>query len=1154
MHRSNVLNAYFSSGRNYDGSGINVLCRDDGLVGPHIDFKGRINNEFVENPSSPGGSHGDGVSGIMAGAGNLNPRNKGMAPGANLYVIDYESDFLDETMQLHINEDVLITNSSYSNGCNTGYTLVTETIDQQLFEYPKLMHVFSAGNSNQLDCGYGAGNQWGNITGGHKQAKNCITVANLNADGSLAEASSRGPAHDGRIKPDIAAFGEGQISTDGDNTYQTFGGTSAAAPGVAGVLAQLQQAYKSLNNEIPADAALLKAAILNSADDLGNPGPDFKYGWGKINALRAVKIIEENNYLKSSVIPLENKINELFIPANIIEARVMLYWHDQEAANVSLKALINNLDLKVIDPLGNEFFPWTLNPVADPNILDQPATFGIDDLNNMEQVFLKNPMAGNYKIEVSGKEMPLGQLPFYLVWEFRTNDLKLTYPFGGESFEPNETVQMAWDGVPSSSDLIISISTDGTASFENVATVPGNINSFEWTIPNKISGECYIKIENIETGKSSLNQVPFSIAPSPKNLNVIQACPAYLKINWDAVDFGNINSAIIYEIFLLGEKSMEKIGSTALLEFQVPTIENDPTNDHWIAVRATVPNTIYSERSSAILYNGGLLQCEQEHDLTVVSINSPKEGIVFGCGTESIPVEIEIKNNGLSTESNFLIGYQADNSSPVLETFNGDLMPGEIQTFIFSNEINVSGSTAVALRVFTELHNDSAEFNNEKNVTFSLALYDGIGETLDYFEDFNTPFLPPYYAIVNPDDDLTWSNREVIGVNGLSTQSMFINNYSYSSIGEEDAFLVVPIDLTEAQLPLLSFDVAYAQYSDNYSDGLRIEISKDCGHSFEQIIYEKQGTELATAPNHNQLFLPESGSEWRRESISLNYFIGHSIVLKFININGYGNSLFIDNLNIKEEILLPVANISASSTKICEGAKILFSDQSVGTNLSYVWNFGENANPQFYYGPGPVEVEFPEAGLHPVTLSVDNSAGTSSFTQIIEVQAPAEPAFEFQVDNLEVTFSNESKNAVDYFWQFGDGNTSTAFSPVHHYLSAGNFAVSLTAKNICGDFIQEKELSIILNNLFEKNNNQHVQLFPNPANQIVNVLILNNNDPLIKICLKNITGQVIRSTTVERTTDHAEFSFGTDALSDGIYFMEIIFNERSEVLKFVIDH
>ena len=86
LHRANAIDTNFPSGRNYSGEGLGVLCRDDGDIGPHIDFQGRLISDFV---NGFGGTHGDGVSGIMAGSGNLNPRNRGMAAGSDLYAIDY---------------------------------------------------------------------------------------------------------------------------------------------------------------------------------------------------------------------------------------------------------------------------------------------------------------------------------------------------------------------------------------------------------------------------------------------------------------------------------------------------------------------------------------------------------------------------------------------------------------------------------------------------------------------------------------------------------------------------------------------------------------------------------------------------------------------------------------------------------------------------------------------------------------------------------------------------------------------------------------------------------------------------------------------------------------------------------------------------------
>ena len=72
-----------------------------------------------------------------------------------------------------------------------------------------------------------------------------------------------------------------------------------ACPGISGVLAQLYQAYKEINSSTNPPSALMKCILLNTADDLGNPGPDFQHGWGVVNALRAVK-----SYLQIKILPL----------------------------------------------------------------------------------------------------------------------------------------------------------------------------------------------------------------------------------------------------------------------------------------------------------------------------------------------------------------------------------------------------------------------------------------------------------------------------------------------------------------------------------------------------------------------------------------------------------------------------------------------------------------------------------------------------------------------------------------------------------------------------------------------------------------------------------------------------------------------------------
>src|SRR5690606_31673975 len=162
----------------------------------------------------------------------------------------------------------------------------------------------------------------------HKQAKNCMTVGNLTYQDVLANSSSRGPARDGRIKPDICAVGSSVNSTVDPNTYALKTGTSMSCPGVAGTLAQLYHAYKDLNSNNNPQSALIKAAVLNTGDDLGNAGPDYKYGWGRINARRAYNLLQSNQYLLDTVANAASKNHIITVPAGTAELRVMVYWAD----------------------------------------------------------------------------------------------------------------------------------------------------------------------------------------------------------------------------------------------------------------------------------------------------------------------------------------------------------------------------------------------------------------------------------------------------------------------------------------------------------------------------------------------------------------------------------------------------------------------------------------------------------------------------------------------------------------------------------------------------------------------------------------------------------------------------------------------------------
>ncbi|CAI8361029.1 MAG: Alkaline elastase YaB [Flavobacterium sp. SCGC AAA160-P02] len=886
IHRSSNLDTQTTSGRNYTGMGIGVIVRDDGIVGPHIDFQGRIDNTAA---SGTGSTHGDGVAGILAGAGNLDPTKRGMAAGSDVYVTNYSSSFQDTaTTNLLDNGDAQITNSSYGNGCNDGYTSISRTVDLQTNTNTSVLHVFSTGNSGTTNCGYGAGSNWGNITGGHKQGKNVIATANVYYDGVLASSSSRGPATDGRIKPDITAHGQGQLSTDENNGYFSFGGTSGAAPGIAGVSAQLYQLYKDQNEGQLPESALIKAALLNTANDYGNVGPDFKFGWGVVNGLRAAMLLEDERFLEDTITQDSENNHTISIPADTKQVRFMLYWNDPAAVAGASTALVNDIDLKVISPTGSELFPWILDPSPNPVTLDQPATNGADHLNNMEQVLINNPQAGDYTLNIKGYDIPSGPQHYFVLYEIISEELTLTYPIGNEKFVVGEQEVIHWDAINTSGNFSLEYSTDNGNSWSSIGTASSTSTNYTWTVPNTVSGESIVRITS--GSFSDQSSATFSIANQVSGVDISQICPENLTIVWDL-----LTDATSYDVYILGEKFMEKVGTTSETSLSIEI--TDPDRPFWVAVSATGGNNWETRRSIAINNPGGLYNCSLSKDITVESITNDFSSLDLICsGDNSIDISANIRNLGTESQSNFSLFYQLDSNVIVEETYTGTLNPGTQDVYTFSTPLTLTQDGTHSLKVWVSLPGDEFVANDEYEETFYTQI---LLKPINEVETFEVNGFPPVgWVVENPDDAYPWSPATITGIDGQSTTAAYINNYSYNASGQEDIFATLVYDLTGTNM-VLSFDLAKAQYSASYSDGLKVDISTDCGVSYTNI-YDKEGLDLSTLDGYNttQNWTPSSGSDWKTETVDLSAYSNQKVKIRFVNVNGYGNSTYIDNIVI----------------------------------------------------------------------------------------------------------------------------------------------------------------------------------------------------------------------------------------------------------------
>lgn len=1417
-HRSNAIMNTFPGGNFYDGRGVHVALGDDGSVGPHIDFQGRT--EQLKSSGTLEGNHGEITAGILAGAGNLDPDKRGAAPGAFLHIFNgFEAITGRDGNQLF--DDIVITSVSYGDGCNRGYTANTELADRQIRQSPELIHVFSAGNSGTDNCNYGAGEGWGNITGGIKSGKNVIAVGNLNYDFERVNSSSRGPTKDGRIKPDLSALGTGLFSTAPNNEYVNASGTSVAAPNVAGIMAQLYQAYRDLNEGLNPESALIKAAILNTCRDLGPKGPDFSYGWGAINALRAFDLIKKENYQKGTLDHGQQNKHTIVLPNEVRELRIMLYWTDHEGTPFSSKALVNDLELRFSGMAGRMNKPWVPNHYPHRDSLSKPAQPGEDHLNNVEQIVLKDVAVGIYEINVSGFEIPKGPQDYYVVYEWYTDTPVLTYPFGGESFQPGSIERIHWDASGDHSAFRLFYSEDQGQSWTFIDEVAGKERTYDWTVPVINTANARIKVER--DGFEDFSNADFCILKSPSNLKVLKVCPEYIRLSWDELPEANH-----YVVYQLGDHFMDSLLSTSVNAVNIPNL--DPTVEQWFAIRAIDENGAMSKRTIAVSSGGEIKDCSVERDIAVAKVNSPADISYKNCLEEELPVSINFKNEGTTFLSNFSICYELNNSNTTCELYLGMIPPGITINYQFASTLPDLNPGNHQLKVWLGLNEDEAHYNdtvyqrirmysgelvslpyaqsfeefdlchtderclnpcplakgwtnasnilddqidwqvfsgatptfatgpefdqntqapkgqylyldgsggcfertasllspcinlkNEDSPIFSfwyhmfgedmgalyVDLFDGtdwhnniylpikgnkgntwqkaevdlqnfIGKIINVrfrgetgkghltdiaidnigFFNRNTPPIPNFtlnkfksctgeivkftdnsfnlptawkwtfnpstveyvggtsnesanpqvifkeegsynvhlaatnsygtgelatlinflevdnghslpfrelfnsydqlmennWSIVNPDDEQSWDVVSATGANGEPTFAASVSNHNYNANGEEDELHSVNIDISNIEEPFLRFDYSYARFNPQAVDGLQVWLSPSCGAEFSELIFSKFHQDLATVDFFANSWIPTTAADWKTAVIDLTDYKDASIQLKFININGFGNNIYLDNVLVYEKAAFPQAAFSHlnGSDTICLEEKITFVDQTLGGDKNqYKWNFGQGAVPSQAIGIGPHDVQFPQAGLYTINLEVSNELGQSKSTQKIRVLPDTDAGFSYDIQGEQVSFFNESVNAENYQWDFGDGNTSIEKDPIHNFGVDATYKVKLIAYNYCG--LDEAELELkITTSIGAVTDERQLLVYPNPTNRLIFIEPRSNTQLEGSISIYDINGRRVFYLENTILLPTKKYPIDLSMYSKGAYFLKIQEEEEIRVQRIIL--
>ncbi len=250
---------------------------------------------------------------------------------------------------------------------------------------------------------------------------------------------------------------------------------------------------------------------------------------------------------------------------------------------------------------------------------------------------------------------------------------------------------------------------------------------------------------------------------------------------------------------------------------------------------------------------------------------------------------------------------------------------------------------------------------------------------------------------------------------------------------------------------------------------------------------------------------------------------------------------------------IPSSVMASVNTTICSDASAQIPIEFTGNapfNFTYSINgtiLNSVSTNDYQYNLSVVD-----AGIYQITelsgdgCSSQNNTGSAEIT----VTPVAIPQFSFVNNSLEVTFTNNSTNALSYAWDFGDGQTSTEINPIHQYVAPSVYNVVLTVSNgFCPDGTMSQTLDLSMLNVNNNNLDNNLLVFPNPTKGYITVSYSNTSQNAWTLEVINSIGQVVFSEIYNKNKENIDLS----KFASGMYTVKVVSDGISKTEKLILN-